>query len=64
MERSKPLPVKLPPDAYKALQAIADKENQLLADVVRNALKPVFEKHGYDPALLKINRGGDRRSGD
>lgn len=62
-ERSKPLPIKLPPDAYEALQAIADKENRLMADIVRNALAPVFIAHGYDPALLKVNRGGDRTKG-
>lgn len=64
MERSKSLPIKLPPDAYAALQAIAETDNRLMADIIRNALIPVFVQHGYDPALLKVNRGGIRPKGN
>ena len=56
--KSIPIIVQLPPPAHEALKQITGKG--VLSDVVRDALRPVFEAHGYDPALLDIERGGNR----
>jgi predicted DNA-binding protein len=61
MTKSQDYHLKMPKEAYDALQAIADKEGRLLADVIREALKEYTAKKGHDVSFT-VDRGGNRRT--
>jgi hypothetical protein len=63
MTKSQNYHLKMPKDAYDALQAIADKEGRLLADVIREALKEYTSRKGYEVSFT-VDRGGNRRKAD
>lgn len=60
MTRSQNYHLKMPREAYDALQAIADQEGRLLADVIREALQEYTARKGYTVGF-KVTRGGNRR---
>ena len=60
MTKSQNYHLKMPKEAYDALQEIADKEDRLLADVIREALREYTTRKGYTVSF-KVDRGGNRR---
>lgn len=56
--------LKIPEEAYEALQEVAKKERRLLADVVRIALERYMKDAGYEVSF-EVERGGyrNRKSG-
>ena len=61
MTKSRNYHIKMPDSGYEALQAIADDERRVLADVIREALEEYVARKGK-PTSFEVQRGGNRRS--
>ena len=53
--------ITMPPEAYDALQELAQTQNRPMANVIREALEQYLKAHGYSVSF-QVNRGGKRPS--
>ncbi|MBC7871511.1 MAG: hypothetical protein H7Y09_11785 [Chitinophagaceae bacterium] len=51
--------LKIPEEAFEALQEVAKKDRRLLADVIRIALESYMKEQGYEISFA-VERGGYR----
>ena len=51
------------PEAHAALMEIADRDNRVMADVIRIALERYIKEELKRDVNFKVQRGGDRRPG-